>query len=135
MPTRTVLSALLWAALSVAAGSCTDRRLPAEPAIDPSPPAPAERITGEAVVPNPGNESPPRDPFSPYSTGPGPTWSYEDLTADEKIVADKGRDARAWQPINDAFSRASAELAQHAAAEAAEHQLGLDSLAGLGVVP
>ena len=135
---------ILFAAAVVIATACASSLDPTArtPAIDPSPPAADEAITGSAVMPNPGNESPPRDPFTPYSTGPGPsektpkpTWSYDDLTDEEKIVADKGPDTRAWQPIHDAYARASAELAQHAAAEAAEHRLGLDGLAGVGVVP
>jgi hypothetical protein len=121
--------------------SCTDARRQKEP-IPASPPAGDEPITGQPATSMRGAESPPRDPFSPYSTGPGPTektpkplWSYDDLTSDERAAAVRGRDDRGWRETHDAYARASAELAQHAARQAAEHQLGAERLDGLGVVP
>lgn len=49
-----------------------------------------EPITGTAAMPIKGNETPPRDPFKPYDIGGAEAaWKYEDLTADEKVVADQ----------------------------------------------
>jgi hypothetical protein len=128
--------------VAVVATSCANSDDFKDDSIEPSPPAAEEPISGSAAVTVPGNESPPRDPFTPYSTGPGPTkntpkptWSYEDLTDAEKLVADKGRDTTGWDKVHDAYRRASAELAQRATREAAEHRLGIDGLATTGVVP
>jgi len=139
-----VLAASLAALLVFVAGSCIDvapAQSPQPAKIDPSPPAEDEPITGVAVQPVPGSESVRHDPFTPYAItapddpAPRPTWSYADLTAEEKIVADRGRDPAEWAKVHDAYARASQELAQHARVEAAEHRLGLDSLSGTGVVP
>jgi hypothetical protein len=82
------------------------------------------------------------DPFTPYDIGPArgdtspkPFWSYDDLTPAERVIADRGRDVTGWDRINSAYATAVAERANQAAAEAAEHQLGIDNLAGTGVVP
>ena len=101
-----------------------------------------EPITGTAITPAPGSQIAPKDPFQPYSIGPAtgdkspkPFWSYEDLTAAEKVVADKGRDTSAWPAIHSAYNTAVAEAAQKAAASSSAAQLGVDNLATTGVVP
>ncbi len=101
--------------------------------IAPSPLAPDEPITGAAMTPAPGSETPPKDPFAPYDVGVN-TWSYGQLTPEEQVVADRARTN--YSPaIHAAYANASADLAQRAQAEAAQHQLGIDSLVGAGVVP
>ena len=56
------------------------------------------------------------------------------LTADEKAVADRGRNQPGWDAINDAYGQAAMERAEQAAAEAAANQLGAEHL-DIGVVP
>ena len=117
--------------------------------VAPSLPAGAasEPITGEPLNSAPTGQPPPKDPFSPYGIGPGippkpdgampskPSWSYDDLTAPEKAVVDRGRDTSAWPAIHAGFVQGVADLASKAAGNAAAHQLGLDSIASIGVVP
>ena len=95
-----------------------------------------EPITGRPVSPTPSAETalPPKDPFTPYDTGPeSATWRYRDLSPAERAVADRGRTADDSK-VNDAFASASAEQAKHAAAGAAASQLGVAGLAEIGVV-
>lgn len=101
-----------------------------------------EPITGSPVTPLPSNEPPPHEPFTPYPIGPAPTpqtpkpyWTYNDLTADEKAAVDVGRDVTGWQEIHNAYAAAAAERAHRAAGDAAQHQLGVDSLGTIGVIP
>src|SRR5262245_41480474 len=49
----------------------------------------SEPITGDPVMPLPGSETPMKDPFAPYDTGGG-DWTFEHLTAAEKVVAARG---------------------------------------------
>jgi len=113
------------------------------PDLTPAPEATPEPITGTAISSTPPpNARPPHDPFTPYDIGPAPNdkspkpfWSYNDLTPAERVVADRGRDTKGWDRIHRAFATAVAERAHQAASEAAEHQLGIDNLAGTGVVP
>ena len=97
----------------------------------------AEPITGTPVTPNPGDESVQKDPFALYDVGPPgtKTWSYNDLTATEKAWADKNADTTGWDQIHSAYASAVQEQAQQAAAASAASQLGVDTLAGTGVVP
>ena len=101
-----------------------------------SPTSTDEPITGQPVTPTPGDESPPRDPFAPYDIGgPEAAWSHESLTAEEKAVADRGRDVKGWAGVNDGYRQAAMARAAEAAAEAAALQLGVSDLGGIGVVP
>lgn len=84
--------------------------------------------------PVPGSEPPVRDPFLPYDTGPNP-WSYDQLTADEKAVVDRGRDTTGWSQTHDAYASAAREAAQAAQVATAQHQLGLQDGVTTGVVP
>ena len=124
---------LICFAFVIAAASSSSRSQPAD---DPPVAAPAEPITGPAVMPAPGDETGPRDTFTPYGTGNlEANWKYEDLTTDEKVVADKGRDVANWKGIHDAYRQAAIERAAQAVADAAAHQLGVDDLGTTGVVP
>jgi hypothetical protein len=118
------------------------------PTLPPTTSAVTEPITGTPAQSIPGNEVPPKDPFSPYGTGPGiplpngpqtmpskPFWSNSDLNAAEQAVAQRGVDTSAWAPTHNAFASAARELAQVAAANAAANDLGVESLASTGVVP
>ncbi len=87
------------------------------------------------VMPNPGSESHPKDPFQPYDTGPGAAWTYNDLSPADRAVVDKNRDASQWGPVHAAFNTAVAEQAQRAAASSAASQLGVLDLALTGVIP
>lgn len=110
---------------------------PAEPSTAPSTGVAPEPITGVPVTPRPGSETPPRDPFTPDddSRPANAVWSYEDLTPVEQAVAHRGLDQPGWQATHDAYRAAVIQRANKAAAAAAEHQLGVDALDTLGVVP
>jgi len=119
-------------------------------ATDPTPSSPrgtgvaaiAEPLTEAATAPAAGSETPPKEPFQPYGIGPAnndksakPFWSYNDLNGAEKVLADKNRDTSNWDSIHNAYGNAIAEQAHRAAASSSQAQLGIDNLAGLGVVP
>jgi hypothetical protein len=107
------------------------------PAEAPASPTPIdEPITGSPIVLAPGTTSsvPPKDPFAPYDPGPA-IWSYTDLSAAERALADRGRDTTGWPETNSAFATASREQAERAAAAAAASQLGIANVAETGVVP
>ena len=86
------------------------------------------------IAPLPPNATRPRDPFTPWDTGPA-VWTYEDLTVAEQDVADAAEGGTDWNKTNNAFAAAAAEQGQKARAVAEAHQLGIDDLAGTGVVP
>lgn len=70
-------------------------------------------------LPEPGDERPFKDPFTPYEIGdPAAVWTSEDLTAEEQAVAERGRDVGAFPATHDAFGAAGAELAVKAAVAA-----------------
>lgn len=75
-----------------------------------------EPITGEAVMPNPGDEQPMRDPFTPFDIGgPAAAWRLQDLTAEEQVVALRGVDNND-QAVQDAYADAASEMAAQAKA-------------------
>ncbi|MBA2538141.1 MAG: hypothetical protein H0V17_00775 [Deltaproteobacteria bacterium] len=96
----------------------------------------SEPITGAPVMPFKGSEETTRDPFAPYGIGgPEAAWRYEDLTAAERAVADRGR-ADDQAAVQAAYAEVSKAIAVRAKAEAAALQLGFDSPLGeTGVVP
>ncbi len=95
---------------------------------------PAEPITKAASMPFKGSESPMRDPFAPYDVGDSNgVWKYEDLTADEKAVADQGLD-QDQSKIQDGYAAAAKDIAARAKSDAAAIQLGVENLAEVGVV-
>ena len=105
----------------------------------------AEPTTGQPSAPATGDETLPKDPFSPYGVLPppdpkaaapsNPIWRYTDLSLAEKEVADRGRDVTGWDATHNAFAAAVALRAHDAAATSAASQLGVEDLATTGVVP
>lgn len=105
-------------------------------ASDPPADEPLPEPVDEPYETIPGDEAPPRDPFTPYDTGPPEArWSYESLSAEEKAVVDRGRDVTGWDAIHSAYAAAAREAAEAAKATAAATQLGVEGLDELGVVP
>ncbi|MBA3394138.1 MAG: hypothetical protein H0T89_15935 [Deltaproteobacteria bacterium] len=127
-------TAVVLIVIAAAVSSWSDSTVPADPpALYPVGPEP---ITGRAVIPNPGDETPQRDPFSPYDPGPPEAlWQYAQLGAAEKTVVDHGRDTGGWSSVHDGFRNAVLEQQPAFAAGAAASQLGIADLATLGVVP
>jgi len=89
-----------------------------------------------APTPNlPGDETE-FSPFQPYSIGPPEAAvPYSALSPAEQAAADRGRDTTGWAGIHNAYAKGAVALAQQAAAEAAAAELGVENLAGQGVVP
>lgn len=115
-----------------------------ESAIPPPLPAEAisEPISGSTVAPAESHQPPAHEPFTPYSPGPSPTketprpyWTYNDLNADAKAAIDMSREATGNQEVHNAYAAAAAERAHRAAGDAAQHELGVDSLGTIGVIP
>lgn len=99
-------------------------------------PDPAATSVRPTIVPNPGNESPPRDPFTPYDTGgPQAEWSYDKLTPEEKAVADRGLDTEAQDATHAVWERANEESRRASRAAVAAHGLGVSGIADIGVIP
>jgi hypothetical protein len=95
-----------------------------------------ESVTDEPSTPLPGPEQARREPFVSYDPGPAEAlWKYEQLTPGEKAVADRGRLQPGWTAIHDVYRSAVIQRSTQAAASAAQHQLGIDNLASIGVVP
>lgn len=135
---------LVCSVLVVATPSRSDVSPPVATTTGTVPPSAAvpEPITGTPSTPAPGSETAPRDPFTPYAIGPTPGdkspkpfWSYADLSAADKVVADRNKDAQGWDQINGAFASASAGRARQAAADSAQAQLGVSDLGTTGVIP
>lgn len=102
---------------------------------DPSAGLDAESIAAP-ITPKPGNEAPPRDPFTPYGVGGSQAeWRYEDLTDEEKEVADRGHETDAWGATHEVWEHALQERSRGARAEIAGRQLGVQNLSSLGVLP
>jgi hypothetical protein len=94
-----------------------------------------EPITGQPVEAAPDSALP-KDPLAPYDVGdPDSEIAYEELSAEERAVVDRGRDTRRWRAIHDAYGAAVAHGSKQARAAAAQHQLGVDELERRGVVP
>jgi hypothetical protein len=86
-------------------------------------------------MPNPGDEQPMRDPFTPYDIGgAAAAWRLEDLTAEERVVAQRGLDDD-QQAVQDAYAEAARDMATRARAESAATKLGIQQLGQIGVVP
>lgn len=135
---RKLIATALLAFLALFAGAAAQPPVTAD--IDEStddPPLPEhEFITGSAVEPAPGSETPQKDPFKPYDIGdPASAIPYEALSPAEKVVVDRGRNVDGWRQVHDAYATAIAERAKHARARAAAQQLGVDELETQGVVP
>ncbi len=86
-----VATAVVLSVIAAAVSSWSDSTVPADPPARY--PVGPEPITGKAATPNPGDETPQRDPSSPYDPGPPEAlWQYSQLGAAEKAVVDRGRD-------------------------------------------
>lgn len=121
-----VLFAIL-VAVSTSRSDDLDGVVPANPIV-------GEPITGEAVVPNGGDETPTKDPFAPYDIGPPEeAIRYDELTPEEQATANGARnlDAR----VLDGYRSAVLQRSGAVAAEVAARQLGVDNLDAVGVVP
>lgn len=105
---------------------------------DPPPPPPdplAEPITGVVVMPEPGAETGPLQPFQPPPQDPARDVPVEALTAEEQAYVAAGVNVDGWDDIHAGFSTATAQAAADAAAQAAANELGIGELADVGVVP
>ena len=72
--------------------------------------------------------------FQPYGVGPPEAiWTYEDLTADERVVADRGRSVD-YSAVHDGYKAAVQLRSQKASADAAARKLGIETLE-TGIVP
>jgi hypothetical protein len=122
------IAGIVLATVSISRGDETQAEFPA-------PSDSTEPITGLPLLPLKGFEQPGRDPFAPYDVGdPNATWEYEDLTADERAVADRGLDED-QTAVQDGYASAAKELGIRAKAESAAIQLGVDMpLEAIGVI-
>lgn len=95
-----------------------------------------EPLTETPIQPLAGSEpAVAKDPFAPYGVGPAEeVVPYEGLSPEEQTVADRGLDAAEWHKTHNAYGAAIVERSKRAKAEAAQHQLGIDSLETMGVV-
>jgi hypothetical protein len=76
-----------------------------------------------------------KDPLAPYGIGPPEeAVPFGALSPEQQEVAARGLDTTRWNAAHNAFGAAVVERSKHARAEAAQHQLGVDSLDTLGVV-
>jgi hypothetical protein len=76
-----------------------------------------------------------KDPFGPYGIGPiGEAVPHDALTREEKEVADRGRDTGSSSAVHNAYGAAVVARSKQARADAAQHQLGIDSLDTTGVI-
>jgi hypothetical protein len=76
-----------------------------------------------------------RNPLAPYGIGPAAeAIAYEDLAPAQQEAADRGFDTATSSATHNAFAAAVVERSKRARAEAAQHQLGVDSLDTVGVV-
>jgi len=113
---------------------------PTDPPTDPGDTPPddqlAEPITGDPIMPTPGDEAGPIDPFHVPQPEPGDV-PLEDLSEEEQGYVLDGVDVTEWDAIHTAYSSATAEAATHAASQAAAEEQGLggDGLGDVGVVP
>jgi hypothetical protein len=104
----------------------------------PPPPATGEPITGDPSTPNPGDETVVKDPHTPYTAedvgGESATWSRDQLTPEERAVADLGSNTEAWNDIHAGYRSAVLQQSAAVTAEVAARQLGVEHV-GIGVVP
>ena len=103
-----------------------------------SSPAPGaiQHPIGQLATPHPAEGRPGQRRFAPYDIGGSrAAWLYEDLTAAEQVIADRGRESGTWAATHDAYGGAGAELAARAATEAAALRPGAALPATLGAVP
>lgn len=91
--------------------------------------------TDPGIVFGPSADPAVKDPLAPYGIGPAEeSVAYEALPPEEQEVADRGREAAEWSAVHNMYGAAVIARSKHARAEAAQHQLGVDSLDTIGVV-
>ena len=95
-----------------------------------------EPVFGTPIEPLAGSDVPEHQPFMPYEYGgPCAAWSYEQLTPEEKVAADRGLNEDQAQ-IQNGYAAASMALSVQATAQRAALQLGVDEpLDTTGVIP
>lgn len=128
------VSGVLTGSVVIALVSLSSRHVAGAPPHLPATAA-AEPITGTPARSAPSEHVHAHAPFTPYDVGPkGSTWSYAQLTPAEQAAAVRATERMPSRQTHDAFARASAERARRADGEAAAHELGVESLATIGVV-
>jgi len=139
---RKLVSTALFMVAAIFAGAAAQQDVVADvatAAIDDETPSESipEPITGDPADPQPGSETVQKNPSEPYDIGPPEhAWKLEQLSADEKAAVERGRTAGATRAgMHEALTLAAKEQSKRARAEAAQHQLGVDSLDAIGVVP
>ena len=101
-------------------------------------PTPTEEPTTDSPATSArGDETPARDPFTPYEVGSATTrvWRLDDLPKGEKTQASLGRNVQLHDATIEAYSAAVRYKAQRAAGDAAAKKLGIEHLELIGVVP
>ena len=108
----------------------------AEPKLErpPQQPITGEPITGTPAQPNPGDETEVKDPFEPYGIGPPEhAVTREQLRPEEQAVLDR---AHNHAPATlEQYRQAVLQRSHVITGEVAAHQLGVDNLQVIGVVP
>jgi hypothetical protein len=93
-----------------------------------------EPLTGERVMPKAGDEAVVKDPFTPYGIGPADqAIALEQLSHDDQVAATRVRNQSAAQL--ERYRQAAVHRSARITADVAAHQLGIDQLQSLGVVP
>lgn len=81
----------------------------------------------------------PKDPHRPYGPedvgGSDSLWSREQLTPEEREIADRGVGDQGWNSIHAGYHAAALQRAAAVTAEVAERQLGAEHVDTVGVVP
>jgi hypothetical protein len=129
------LAAVLGCSFLIAAAASGEVK-PQPPSIAPAPAVLPEPTLETPTMPAPGWESVQKRPFEPYDIGPPEhAWRYEALSADERAAVDRGRAAGESKRGTPEMFTAIREHSARARAQAAQHQLGVDALETIGVVP
>lgn len=130
-----LLAGIIFVLVFAAGTSRSDVALETTSSLDATalPSGAAEPTLQAPAVNAPGDESIQKDPFQLYSAEGGVPYA-EQSPAEQKAI-DRNRDVTGWQKTHDAFATAVRERSKQARAEAAQHQLGIESLGALGVVP
>jgi hypothetical protein len=118
-----ILAIATWIIVSASSGAIADGSAAG---------AQPEPTTGPASVPNPGSETGPLSPFEAPPELPG-ALQFENLSPAEQAAVEASDWPNAEQ-VHAAFSSATSEAAQRAAAIEAANTVGLEGLGGNGMV-
>ena len=134
MKSRSLLRLILFATISIVSSACQRvRAAPDLPAV-PAPTFTDEPITEAPATPNPGDETVVKDPFAPYGIGPPEhAIQREQLRPEERAALDRAHNQTA--ATLEQYRQAVLQRSAAVGAEVAAHQLGVDHLATIGVVP